>query len=76
MLRPGQRLHRAAHPTRGVGQPISADLVGYLFFVLFLFFFLFSFLCFLFSFFLFSLFFVFLLQHFKKCSDLIFWFKY
>jgi hypothetical protein len=44
----------APHTPRAVGRPISADLVGYLFFVLFsffLFFFLFSFLCFLFPFF-------------------------
>jgi hypothetical protein len=50
MLRPGRRLHRAAHPALGVGRPISADLVGYLFFVLF-------FVLLPFSFFLFSVFF-------------------
>jgi hypothetical protein len=62
MLRPGRSLYRAAHPARGVGRSISADLVGYLF-SFFFFFFLFPSL-FSFSLFLFSLFLVFLLQHF------------
>jgi hypothetical protein len=63
LIRRGERSHPGGAcitphiPAHGVGRPISADLVGYLFFVLFSFFvlfpfslFLFSFLCFLFQF--------------------------
>jgi hypothetical protein len=75
MLRPGRRLHRAAHPARGVGRPINADLVGSLLFLFVLFFFvsLFSFSLFRFQF---SLFLFFFYNFFLKCSDLKFSFKF